>query len=328
MIKIGLFGAGHLGKIHLRLLKEIPHFDVIGFYDIDPRVAANVAREFNIKAYNDPDLLLSESEAIDIVTPTLSHYPLAAKAIGMQKHTFIEKPLVPTREESLSLLEIAERSRAVVQIGYVERFNPAFRAAQPYIKNPLFIESHRIAEFNQRGTDVPVVLDLMIHDLDIILHLVNSPVKTISATGVPVISGTPDMANARIEFENGCVADMTASRIALRKSRKLKLFQRDSYISIDLLHKQVEVYHLTDHTESGHPLALVIGSPGGVQKQILIERPEVLETNAIKLELEGFARAIQENVPPPVTITDGHQSMEIAFRILDQIKNKSDLLMA
>lgn len=328
MIKIGLFGAGHLGKIHLRLLKEIPFFDVIGFYDIDPAVSAQVSKEFGIQSYSNPDALLEAAEAVDIVTPTRAHYELAAQAIRMHKHTFIEKPLVPTREESISLLNLAAKSRGYVQIGYVERFNPAFRAALPYINNPLFIESHRIAEFNQRGTDVPVVLDLMIHDLDIILHLVDSPVKTISATGVPVISGSPDMANARIEFENGCVADMTASRIAFRKNRKTRIFQKDSYISIDLLHKQVEVYHLTDHTDSGNPLALVIGSPGGVQKQILIERPEVLETNAIKQELEGFAKAIHENIPPPVTITDGHASMEIAFRILDQIKNKSDLLLA
>jgi hypothetical protein len=328
MIKIGLFGAGHLGKIHLRLLKEIPLFNVIGFYDSNPAVAAQVALEFGVKAYDDPGLLLHDSEAVDIVTPTQSHYELAARAIRLHKHTFIEKPLVPTHEESLSLLHLAEQSRGYVQIGYVERFNPAFKAALPYIKNPLFIESHRLAEFNQRGTDVPVVLDLMIHDLDIIMHLVDSPIKNISATGVPVVSGSPDMANARIEFENGCVADMTASRIAFRKNRKTRIFQKDSYISIDLLHKQVEVYHLTDHTDSGNPMALVIGSPGGIQKQIVIERPEVLETNAIKQELEGFARAIHENVPPPVTITDGHASMEVAFRILDQIKNKSDLLMA
>lgn len=328
MIRIGLFGAGHLGKIHLRLLNEIPAFHVVGFYDIDPALSAHVAEDFGIPAYTDPDTLMQEVDAVDIVTPTLSHYQIASRSISQGKHTFIEKPLVTTLEESRGLLELARNTNIKVQVGHVERFNPAFKAALPFIRNPLFIEAHRIAEFNQRGTDVPVVLDLMIHDLDIIMHLVKSPVKLVSASGVPVVSGSPDIANARLEFENGCVANITASRIALRKMRKTRIFQKDSYISIDFLHKQAAVYHLHDHTDTANPLAVVIGSPGGKQKQILIERPEVLETNAIKQELEGFARAIHENTPPPVTLADGNASMEIAFQILEQIKFKNDILLA
>lgn len=328
MIKIGLFGAGHLGKIHLRLLKEIAHFEVIGFYDIDPVVSQKVSEEFGIRAYSNPDQLMEDADAVDIVTPTLSHFDIASRAIRMGKHTFIEKPLVPTRDESTELMQLSRQANVKVQVGYVERFNPAFKAALPYLSNPLFIEAHRIAEFNQRGTDVPVVLDLMIHDIDIILHIVNSPVKSISASGVPVISGTPDIANARIEFENGCVANITASRIALRKTRKMRVFQKEGYVSVDLLHKQVAVYYLKEHTDTHNPLAVVIGAPGGTQKQVLIERPEVLETNAIKQELEGFARSIQENIIPPVTISDGYASMEIAFRILDEIKMNIETLMA
>lgn len=328
MIKIGLFGAGHLGKIHLRLLKEIPSFEVIGFYDTDPKVAEKVSKEFGVIAYDDPELLMHDSEAIDIVTPTLSHFELASKSIKHHKHTFIEKPLVTTREESEELMNLSRNTQAKVQVGYVERFNPAFKAALPYLKNPLFIESHRIAEFNQRGTDVPVVLDLMIHDIDIILHIVKSPVKNIRASGVPVISGTPDIANARIEFENGCVANFTTNRIAMQKTRMTRVFQHEGYVDIDLLHKHVTVYHLKEHNESTNPLAVVIGPQGGIQKQIIIERPEVQETNAIKQELEGFAKAIQENTAPPVTLSDGYASMEIAFKILDQIQMNSEILLS
>lgn len=325
MIRIGLLGAGHLGKIHLRLLKEIPAFDVIGFYDLNPDCAAEVEQLFGVKAYTDVESLMDACDAVDIVTPTVSHFELAAKAIKKHKHTFIEKPLVTTQKEARTLLKLAVEANVKVQVGYVERFNPAFITALPYINHPLFIEAHRISEFHLRGTDVPVVLDMMIHDIDLIMHMVKSTVKKVSAGGVAVVSDWPDIANARIEFDNGCIANITASRVALSKVRKTRIFQRDSYVSIDFLNKKVEVYNLSDHTGTPDPMAVVIGHPGGRQKQILIERPRVPELNAIKTELEGFAWAINENSAPPVTIQEGVASMEVAFKILEQLKHNAQI---
>ncbi len=326
MIKIGLLGAGYLGKIHLRLLKEIPHFEVIGFYDSNPEIANSVSNEFGVKAFSNPEELIQESEAVDIVTPTFSHFDLATSAIKKGKHTFIEKPLVTTWKETQSLLELTNDIPVKVQVGYVERFNPAFLTALPYITEPLLIEAYRISEYSLRGTDVPVVLDMMIHDLDIIMHIVKSPIERIHAGGVAVVSKTQDIANVRIEFANGCIANITSNRIALRKTRKLKIFQKDSYLNVDFLNKKVEVYNLSEDIVPNNRLAVTIGDGViGHQKQILIDRPRVPENNAIKQELEGFAKAIIEDTNPPVTIKDGYNSMEVAFKILEQLEKTAHL---
>ena len=246
MIKIGVLGAGHLGKIHIRLLKEIDKYELVGFYDADPEAAKEVEKEFGVKAFSSIESLIELVDAVDIVTPTITHYDCASKAIKNSKHIFIEKPVTNTIEEAKSLKGLSKEANVHVQVGHVERFNPAFIAARDYCSNPMFIETHRLAQFNPRGTDVSVVLDLMIHDIDIILSVVKSNIKRISASGVAVVSESPDIANARIEFDNGCVANLTSSRISMKNMRKSRFFQKDAYISVDFLDKKVDVIRLNN----------------------------------------------------------------------------------
>ena len=226
MLKIGILGAGHLGKIHLRIAAASKHYEFVGFYDPDPNTVSAIITDTEYTAFESPETLIEACDVIDIVTPTLSHFEMASLAINAKKHVFIEKPLAKTDEEATALVTLAKSKGVLGQVGHVERFNPAFQSILDSITSPLFIETHRLAEFNPRGTDVSVVLDLMIHDIDIVLSVVNSPVKRIDASGVAVISETPDISNARIEFENGCVANLTASRISLKKMRKTRFFSK------------------------------------------------------------------------------------------------------
>lgn len=326
MLKIGVVGAGHLGKIHIRCIKQIAKYQLVGFYDSDPANAAKVSEEFGIASFAGINELIEQVDVIDIVTPTLSHFNCAFSALKQFKHVFIEKPIVTTPAEALELIRIAEEANVKVQVGHVERFNPAFIAASPHINNPLFIETHRLAQFNPRGTDVPVILDLMIHDLDIVLSVVKSPIKKISASGVSVVSDTPDIANARVEFDNGCVANLTASRISLKNMRKSRFFQRDAYISVDFLDKKTEIIKMTEEIDHTNPFAMILelGSDK-LPKQILIEKPEVVPTNAILEELESFADAIINNTIPPVTINDGYNALDLAYRIIDKMKAAANL---
>jgi predicted dehydrogenase len=232
-LKAGVLGAGHLGKIHLKLLQHSEKYELTGFYDPDESNGKKVEAEFGYPFFNSIEALIEAVDVVDIVTPTLSHYTCAIKAITKGKHIFIEKPITNTVEEAEQIRLLVSENNLRGQVGHVERFNPAFKAVKEDIQSPMFIETHRLAEFNPRGTDVPVVLDLMIHDIDIILSVVKSPVKNITASGVSVISETPDIANARIEFENGCVANLTASRISMKNMRKSRFFQKDAYISVD-----------------------------------------------------------------------------------------------
>tara|TARA_B100000886_G_scaffold338019_1_gene299967 strand:+ start:738 stop:1736 length:999 start_codon:yes stop_codon:yes gene_type:complete len=324
MLKIGVIGAGHLGKIHLKLLLELKDtFEVIGFYDTDRENTKIVNRSFRIKSFKSVELLIEEADVIDIVSPTISHYDCASLAIRSNKHVFIEKPITQTILEAETLMKLSREAGVKVQVGHVERFNSAFKSAQDYVNQPLFIESHRLAEFNTRGTDVPVVLDLMIHDLDIVLKLVNSPVKSVQASGVSVVSDTPDIANARIEFNNGCVCNLTASRISLKNMRKSRVFQKDAYISIDYLEKKTEIIRLKNMkpSEEIDPLAVVLDlGKGKRKKQIFFENPNIEENNAIKDEFISFANAINEDIEPEVTITDGLRALELAVLILEKMK--------
>lgn len=321
-LKIGVLGAGHLGKIHLKCLKELEQFELLGFYDIDKIRAREVEEELGVKYYSSRNELMDEADAIDIVTPTIAHFDSASMAMKKFKHVFIEKPIVTTVAEAKSLLNISREANVKIQVGHVERFNPAFLAAQPFIKKPVFIETHRLAQFNPRGTDVPVVLDLMIHDIDIILSVVDANVRRVSASGVPVISSTPDIANARIEFDNGAVANLTASRISMKNMRKSRFFQRDAYISVDFLEKKTEIIRMEEVMDEKNlpPFAMVI-DPGDGQskKQIHIENPDVKPVNAIKMELERFHESIVNNEPTPVGILDGYSALEVAYRVMDQI---------
>ncbi len=316
MLKAGVFGAGHLGKIHLKLLEESPKYKLVGFYDDNKETATAIEKEFGYKSFNSAEELIEAVDMIDIVTPTFAHFEVAKKTIIAGKHVFIEKPITSTFEEASELIELANKHKVKGQVGHVERFNPAFRAVADKIENPMFIETHRLAEFNPRGTDVPVVLDLMIHDIDVILSLVKSEVKNINASGVSVISETPDIANARIEFENGCVANLTASRISLKNMRKSRFFQKDAYISVDFLERKCEVVKMKNAPEKPDDFAMILQNAEGVKKQIYFENPKVEEHNAILEELETFADAILNNTTPIVSLEEGAAALKVANQVI------------
>ena len=316
-LKAGVLGAGHLGKIHLRLLQQSEHFELIGFYDPSKENATAVSKEFGYKAFETIDQLLREVDVVDIVTPTLSHFDCAQQAIARGKHVFIEKPITKTFEEASVLRDMAKEHQVRGQVGHVERFNPAFTAVKEAIQSPMFIETHRLAEFNPRGTDVPVVLDLMIHDIDIILSVVDSKVKNIQASGISVISETPDIANARIEFENGCVANLTASRISMKNMRKTRFFQKDAYISVDFLEKKSELVRMKEAPENPGDFDMILQNAEGVKKQILFENPTVANNNAILDELDSFAHAIRTNSTPVVSLSQGAEALSVAQQIID-----------
>lgn len=319
MLKIGVIGTGHLGKFHLNNWKEIPGIELVGFYDPDEAVAREVSEKYQLKRYTNGDALVQDCDAVDIVAPTHFHFEWCEKAIKKGKHVFVEKPLANTMEEAQELVKLAEESGVKVQVGHVERFNPAFLALEGLQLNPMFIEVHRLAQFNPRGTEVSVILDLMIHDIDIILSIVKSDVKTISASGVGVLTETPDIANVRIEFHNGCVANLTSSRISMKKMRKMRLFQKDSYIGIDFLNKKTEIIRLKQPGDE-NVFAFDIETSAGT-KTIAVANPKVPEVNAIKKELEEFKRSILQNTRPVVSEIDGLMAMDVAHQILEKIGN-------
>lgn len=328
MLKIGVLGAGHLGKIHIRLVKELSDvFELVGFYDIDPEVGKAVAAEFGIDYYASAEALIDAVDCVDIVTPTLSHYQLAAEAVRSSKHIFVEKPITETVAEAESLLNLVNEAGVKAQVGHVERFNPAFKEAVKHLDTPMFIESHRLAQFNPRGTDVPVVLDLMIHDIDAILSVVKSEVRRVSASGVAVVSDTPDIANARVEFDNGCVANLTASRISLKNMRKSRFFQKDAYISVDFLEKELEIVQMEDVHGEPDPFDMVLEmGEGKPAKKILFDKPELEATNAIKEELFVFAQSILQNSSNVVTLEDGVNALKLAHVILEKLKLNGHLM--
>ena len=321
MLKVGVIGAGHLGKIHLRLLQESSKYELVGFFDADRELANSVEKEFGYKSFKSEEELIASVEVIDVVTPTITHFGVAKKAITAGRHLFVEKPITSTYEEAEELIALAKNHKVKGQVGHVERFNPAFRAVADKIEKPMFIEAHRLAEFNPRGTDVPVVLDLMIHDIDVILSVVKSKVKSIYASGVSVISETPDIANARIQFENGCVANLTASRISLKNMRKARFFQRDAYISVDFLERKCEVVKMKDVPENPDDFAMILQNAEGVKKQIYFDNPKIDEQNAILEELETFADAIQNNTTPIVTLEQGAEALRVANKVIESFRN-------
>jgi predicted dehydrogenase len=321
MLKVGVFGVGHLGKFHLNNWKEIPGVELTGFYDPDDANANEVAAKYGLKRFDNADALLNEIDAADIVAPTDYHFDLCEKAIKKGKHVFVEKPLAQTMDEAQALVKLVKESNIKLQVGHVERFNPAFLAVKDLKLNPMFIEVHRLAQFNPRGTEVSVILDLMIHDIDIILSIVKSDVKFISASGVGVMTETPDIANVRIEFNNGCVANLTSSRISMKKMRKIRVFQKDAYIGIDFLNKKSEIIKLKDEeTDDANVFTFDIETLSG-KKSIAISNPQIPEVNAIKKELEEFKNAIEKNTRTIVSEIDGLMAMDVAHQILQKIGN-------
>ena len=322
MLKVGIFGVGHLGKFHLNNWKEIKQAELVGFYDPNDVAAQEVSQKYQLARFLDPGALMDAVDAIDIVAPTNYHFDLCKLAIRKGKHVFVEKPLAHTMDEARELLKLTKESNIKFQVGHVERFNPAFLSAKDLDLHPMFIEVHRLAQFNPRGTEVSVILDLMIHDIDIILSLVKSEVRSIFSNGVAVMTETPDIANVRIEFNNGCVANLTSSRISMKKMRKMRLFQKDAYIGIDFLNKKTEVIKIKTGPDID-VFSFDLETPEGSKKTISVSNPPVPETNAIRLELEKFCDAIINNTPTIVSEVDGYRAMDVAHQILQKIKNNS-----
>lgn len=323
MLKVGIFGVGHLGKFHINNWKEIEGVKIVGFFDPNNDNANDVINTHGLKRFSDEEKLIEACDIIDVITPTNLHYEVCMMAIRKGKHVFVEKPLAHTLQEGKDLVNMVREAGVKLQVGHVERFNPAYLALKELNLNPMFIEVHRLAQFNPRGTEVSVILDLMIHDIDIILSLVKSDVKSISASGVAVMTDTPDIANVRIEFNNGCVANLTSSRISMKKMRKVRLFQKDAYIGIDLLEKKTEIIKLKQ-PEDVNAFSFDIETPNG-KKTIAIANPSIEPLNAIKLELTSFVDAIVNNKPTVVSEIDGYLAMEVAHKILDKINNTSIL---
>ena len=320
MLNVGVFGVGHLGKFHLNNWLEIEGVKVVGFFDPNNEVAKEVVEKYNLKRFQDEDKLMDASDIVDVVVPTDKHFGICMKALRKGKHVFVEKPLANTIQEAKELVNMAREANVKVQVGHVERFNPAFLALKDVNVKPMFIEIHRLAQFNPRGTEVSVILDLMIHDIDIVLSLVKSGVKNIHANGVAVMTDTPDIANVRIEFNNGCVANLTSSRISLKKMRKMRMFQKDAYIAVDFLDKKTEIIKLKEAKDTD-AFFFNLETPTG-SKTIAVSNPNIpAEANAIKMELEAFVDSIVNNTTPIVSEIDGLLAMEVAHQIIEKINN-------
>ncbi len=324
MIKIGVVGAGHLGRWHIKNLNALDNVELIGFFDSDPQRSAVIAKEYSATPFTSLDNLLQSCDAVSIVVPTISHYHVAKTALEKGRHVFCEKPFMQTIDEANTIIELAKHKNLVLQVGHIERFNPALSGIGDFPVNPLFIESHRISPFNPRGTDVAVILDLMIHDIDIILSMVNAEVEQIDASGAPVLTDTIDIANARIKFTNGCVANITASRISDKQMRKIRIFQKDAYLSIDFLKNQTSIYSLSQSPDEIPENAIPVAKlkiNDHTTKVITYQEIHTTESNAMLEELRAFTYSIENGTPPPVTGEDGKRALEIALRIEQQIKS-------
>ena len=314
MLQAGVIGCGHLGKFHIKQLSESKRYQLVGVYDKNLNIARAVSKEFNCDFFDNSDDLINKSDVICVVTPTPFHFEYAKKCIASDVHVFIEKPVCDNINDSNELIQLNKKRNLKIQVGHVERFNPAFTAIKNKIRNPMFIESHRLAQFNPRGTDVSVVLDLMIHDIDIILSSVDSEIKKISSSGVSVISSTPDIANARIEFKNGCVANLTASRVSIKNMRKTRFFQTGKYISIDFLNKSSEIIEIDNNSDEIPLMKLDLAD--GSTKNIFFSKPNIKENNAILDELNSFADSITNDTRPVVNLVDGHKALFVANEII------------
>ena len=321
-LKVGVIGTGHLGKLHAKLFKEIDTCELIGIYDKDTEKVKAVGQELGVRIFDDADDLFRLTTAVSIVTTTSTHYELVKRAFENNKHVFVEKPITAKIKEAEVLVEIAGKKNLILQVGHIERFNPALVSLEKYNLDPKFIQTDRLAQFKPRGTDVAVVLDLMIHDIDIILSLVKSEVKNISASGVAVVSDNLDIANARIEFENGAVANVTASRISQKKMRKMRMFQRDTYISLDFDTGVSEVFRLLPPDDINIPHFVSFGEIGiGEKKKVIVyEQPEIKELNALKHELKLFINAVVNQERPIVSGEDGLKALKVAQIIISKIE--------
>lgn len=326
MIKIGLIGVGRTGLQHLERLLVSDYFTVIGCYDIDQLLLKRIEEEYNVKCFTDVEELIINCDAVDIVTHTSSHYAYAEKAIKFGKHVFTEKPITNDIDEAKKLVELVREAGIKFQVGHIERFNPAFLALKSYDIQPKFIESHRLSHFDGKNTHQSIVLDVMIHDIDIVINIVKANIKTISASGVAVLSDQIDVANARIEFDNGCVANLTASRASNQKIRKLSLFEKNNHITLDFLNREAEMIKLSE-TAKHNSIPMRIQEN---MKYINSETMVLEEYDALHEELNSFAESLIFNHEPIVTALDGLKSLEVAQEILHKIYkvNGNSLLKA
>jgi predicted dehydrogenase len=320
-VRIAVLGAGHLGKIHLKCLLDLPQrFDLVGVYDPDPEALAKAVEVFGVTPYADPEDLMSSVDAVDIVAPTLSHYDLGLAALRRMKHLFVEKPLAENTNQAAEMIKVAREAGVKAQVGHVERFNPVYRKASEWGLQPRFVEAHRLAPYNPRGTDVSIVMDLMIHDIDLVLAMVKSEIREIRASGVSIVSATPDIANARLEFHNGAVANLTASRISMKSMRKMRLFQNNAYLSMDFLDKELEIIELEDQPVSNKAWQEIHLGPDRPSRFIAFERPQLNPSNAIRDELDSFGHCIQQNLGEAVSIEEGYEALKVAYQILERIQ--------
>ncbi|MBS4027948.1 MAG: Gfo/Idh/MocA family oxidoreductase [Ignavibacteriales bacterium] len=327
---IGVIGVGHLGSLHAKMLADvfasagISSANFIGVFDVDEPKRNEIAKKYNVQSFSSLEHLLQNVQAVTIAANTRFHFEIAQLSLEKGIHCFIEKPITTTPNEADELIALAKKNNCKIQVGHIERFNPALLAIEQYNISPMFIEAHRLAQFTARGTDVAVVLDLMIHDIDIILSFVKSPVAQIDANGVAVVSDSVDIANARIRFENGCVANVTASRISQQKMRKMRMFQSDAYISVNFSEGSAEVFRIVDENFPLQSRMMKLGAidSGKIQRNIIFEQPEIPQLNPLKVELEEFLKSIQENTEPKVTAEEGKQALIVASEILSKIEEQ------
>jgi predicted dehydrogenase len=324
-LKVGVIGTGHLGKLHIKMFKQIENCELVGIYDINPKQADSAANEYNTEVFNGLDSLFKVAHAVSIAATTSEHYSLAKKALENNLHIFVEKPITSLISEAEELVEISNKKKLNLQVGHIERFNPALISLEKYINNPMFVQTDRLAQFNPRGTDVAVVLDLMIHDIDVILNLVKSNVSRVDANGVAVVSDSIDIANARIQFENGAVANVTASRISQKKMRKMRIFQRDTYLSLDFITGVSEIYKLLPLDQTIDSSLITFGEIGigEKRKKIVYEQPEVKEINALEYELQLFVNSILQKKQPVVSGEDGLKALKVAQTIIERIESQA-----
>ena len=318
--KVGVIGVGHLGKHHVQHFSNITDVDLQGIYDINHEVSERISREHKTRSYSSLFELIERVDAVSIVTPTKDHKTIAKKCIEEGKHVFIEKPITQTVEEADELIELAKNKNIIIQVGHIERLNPALIPLKNYNINPKFVEVQRLAPYMIRGSDIPVVLDLMIHDIDIVLSLIPSPISQIESTGVSIMTQSVDIANARISFENGAIANLTSSRVAKDRVRKLKIFQQDLYITVDFLIGLTEIYKAMDGNQ-GQPGAIMTAplKANGQNRQIIYEKPSIPKTDALKMELENFVKAVKGEEEPIVDGLSGRNALKIAIEIQNKI---------
>lgn len=322
MIRIGVIGVGHLGRHHARKFAEMSAVQMAGIFDASHDRAMEIGSQLNVPVYKNVDELLSCCDAVDIAATTTAHYQLANKALDAGKHVFLEKPITSELWQAEELVKLASDKGLKLQIGHIERFNPVTMKVEHDVHDPMFIESHRLSTFHHRGTDVPVVLDLMIHDIDLILDFVNSPVKDIRASGVGILTPSIDIANARIEFENGAIANVTSSRVSMKQERKLRFFQRDAYFSLDFGAKQVTVMKKSPNIMQYLPQLLAGTGDIKAEQLVDVQKHDLskAEKDALSMELESFVDAIVHDRKPVVDGYAGMRALHVALIIMDKIK--------